>query len=164
MDFIMSSEPINKIIAYCWAYVIPYSIAYIGGMGGGTNWSVSALETFQQWMSMYVCLAFHFVSTVQSVLEAAHEECAWLSLRNNLLLPPTVNDIDKNWAIVIHFKQQQTLHLDLMAVPSTWVVNLHPRGREMLPEIRSLGLEGSEKAMDDPGGEAYVLPLIDVFL
>lgn len=55
MDFIMSSEPINKIIAYCWAYVIPYSIVYIGGMGGGTNWSVSALETFQQWMSICVC-------------------------------------------------------------------------------------------------------------
>ena len=40
MDFIMSSEPINKIIAYCWGYVIPYSIAYIGGMGRGTNWSI----------------------------------------------------------------------------------------------------------------------------
>ena len=81
----MSSEPINKIIAYCWAYVIPCSIAYIGGTERGTNWSICPgnIPAVNECVCMCVCVCvyvcvsecvFSFCITVHSVLEAAHEE------------------------------------------------------------------------------------------
>lgn len=81
MDFIMSSESINKIIAYSWVYTIPYSATYTGGRGGAPigvclSWKCSSSVSER----VYVCVCvhthtlFHLRSPVQSVLEAVDEE------------------------------------------------------------------------------------------
>ena len=59
MDFIMSSESINKIIAYSEVYTILYSITYTGGRGGEAQIGLMpALEAFQQCehACMHVCV------------------------------------------------------------------------------------------------------------
>ena len=55
-------------------------------------------------MYVFLSVSFHFVLLYTQSWKLHMKSGAWLSLRNDLLLPPTVNEIEKNFAIVIHFK------------------------------------------------------------
>ena len=79
MDFIMSSEPINKIIAYCWGYVIPYSIAYIGGMGRGTNWSICPgnIPAVNECVCVCVCVCFWVCLFILYYCTLSPGSCTW---------------------------------------------------------------------------------------